>query len=54
MGFWMNLGGVVGFPGFSLPITMARPPIRYRFLKGMFGGTLGLLGGGIVIIPLGF
>jgi hypothetical protein len=40
--FWTNVGVVVGFMSFSLPITVRRG-IRYRFLKGMIGGTLGVI-----------
>jgi hypothetical protein len=42
MRFWTNVGLVVGFMSFSLPIT-TRPAIRYRFFKGLLAGTLGVV-----------
>lgn len=39
--FWTNVGVALGFMSFSLPITMRRG-IRYRFVKGMIAGTIGV------------
>jgi hypothetical protein len=50
MRFWANVGIFGGFMLFSFPITV-RPQIRYRFLKGMFAGTLGIFAVGPVIPP---
>jgi hypothetical protein len=51
MRFWVNVGIIVGFMSFSIPIT-ARPAIRYRFLKGMVAGTLGVLAFAPVHYPM--
>jgi hypothetical protein len=48
MRFWANVGIFGGFMMFSFPITV-RPQIRYRFLKGMFAGTLGIFAVGPVL-----
>jgi len=42
MRFWTNVGVVIGFMSFSLPFT-TRTAIRYRFVKGLLAGTLGIV-----------
>jgi hypothetical protein len=53
MRFWVNVGVIVGFMSFSLPIT-TKPAIRYRFLKGMAAGTLGVIAFAPVHYPMLF